>query len=137
MWNRKTSGKRHTASLAVVFALLFQASLTSFALPAHAFDRDALAEGPFPSVVICTAQGLVRMQLDAEGNPIEESRTTELGFACTVCCALACGCKAGLAASAWPVADLRDGKLVPQRSAERAEDRGPLNRQSRDPPLPA
>ncbi len=82
---RGTVWKRSAASLAI-WGLLCQLVLTAAAIPtAFAASRPGVLPDGFTSIVICTANGMKRIVLDADGVPVEESRQDDPLDHCTAC----------------------------------------------------
>lgn len=137
MRHGKTPKTTRWVPSAAILGLVFQAVASAFALPAHAVQWDALAGGPFHSIVICTGRGPLRILLDAEGKPVKQPEPTgpeDVAVTCTVCCALSCGKQLGPAAIEWPLGEPRQTRFARAWPGNRIEGRSPLNRKGHDPP---
>ncbi|MEJ2124337.1 MAG: hypothetical protein P8Y47_05860 [Alphaproteobacteria bacterium] len=90
-------------SMLAIIGLVFQALMTAVMLPmpfggSAALASEALSADTFSgSLVICTPEGLVRMTLDENGNPVKEPLSAG---GCAVCDALVA------TTFALPVADI-------------------------------
>lgn len=137
LWNRKNNKWSRPAAAAAIIGLVFQAFVSAFSLPAHALESGVRGDDPFRTLTICTSQGLVRIVLDAEGNPVDQSQSGGPSFACTVCCVMAGSRLVVPAAVEWPIGDARREKFTLRVPANPVAGRIPMNRKGHDPPLPA
>jgi hypothetical protein len=93
MASQKHSFRRDKAiSMLVIIGLVFQAMMAAVMLPMPLTGSSALAAeradagGLSSSYIICTPEGLKRISLDENGNPVEEPLSSG---GCAVCNALA------------------------------------------------
>ena len=134
---RRISVKRRALGLSVAIGLIAQAVLSAYTLPAHGLSTTAGSDAGLRSVVICTGDGLARILLDAEGNPVEKSRPDGQGATCSQCCALSCCGKIAPAPAAWLLGRAAGARAALLASADRADTRAPLVRRGHDPPRQA
>ena len=125
--------RQRTSSLALL-AMLFQLALATFHMPmAVAMDgMPEIATDGNQTIIICTASGMKRVTLDADGNAIDEEQLVDNQNSCSHC-SVACDLTCNFTAASLLNASHLDLSYLQYEYGQRY-DRTPANFGGLDPP---